>query len=419
MSKAKLPFFYGWIVAASCFICSFSYGIFYTLGVFFTTLQKEFDWSSTLTSSIHSLHLMVFVPSTFFMGWLGDKYGPRFPIILGAIFFGVGFSLLSQVDSLIQFYLYYAIASSGAGIIFSLPTTTIQRWFVKRSGLALGIVTAGVGAGILVYAPLAEHLISSYGWRAAYIQLGVGTAIILLLASIWTMTPEKKGIQPYGSKSLAEQEVGLGAVSESSWSLGEALWNRSFWLVCALYFCTVLPIHLIAVHLVPFAVSIGIEKDAASWVWGLVGGISILGRIITPTLVEGTIGWRKGLIIVTAVLAASFVWISMAASLWMLLVFVVIFGVGYGGKVPLIPALMCSYFGTKSLGQILGFIHAVSLIGGAIGPLLAGYIVDTTGHYDIAFLIGAGFWAVASLLVWLSKTPKRQNFRTSLGYVKN
>ena len=407
MNKPKLPFFYGWVVAASCFICCFSYGLFYTMGVFFTTLRTEFGWSSALTSSIHSLHLMVFILSTFVMGWLGDKYGPRLPIVLGAIFFGVGFSLLSQVNSLNQFYLFYAIASLGAGIIFSLPTALVQKWFVKRSGLALGIVVAGVGVGILVYAPLAGHLISSYGWRTAYIQIGAGTAILLLLASMGATTPEKKGIQPYGAKSLTQQEAERGAVIESSWSLGEALRNKNLWLICALYFCTVLPIHMIAIHLVPFAESTGIEKGIASWAWGLVGGLSILGRIITPTLVEGTIGWRKGIIIVTTILAASLIWISISTSLWMVFVFVVVYGVCYGGKVPLIPALMRSYFGTKSLGQLVGFVHAVSLVGGAIGPLLAGYIVDVTGNYTIAFLLGASFWALAAFFAWLSKVPQR------------
>lgn len=408
-NKSKPRFFYGWIVVASCFISSFSYGLFYTLGVFFTTLQAEFGWSSALTSSIHSLHLIVFIPSTFFMGWLSDKYGPRLPIILGAIFFGIGFSLLSQVSSLSQFYLFYAIASLGAGIVFSVPTATVQRWFVKRSGLALGIVVAGIGVATLIYSPLAEHLISSYGWRTAYIQIGAGTAVLLLLASLGATTPERKGLQPYGTESLAQQEVVRDTDSEVSWRVNDALRNKTFWLICALYFCTLVPIHMIAIHLVPFSESIGIEKATAAWAWGSVGGISILGRIITPTSVEGTIGWRKGLIVITVILAASFIWISRTASLWMLFVFVVIYGFLYGGKVPLIPALIRSYFGTKSLGQLIGIAHAVSLVGGAIGPLLAGYIVDATGSYTIAFLIGAGIWVLAAFLAWLSKPPKRIN----------
>ena len=404
--KPKPRFFYGWIVVACCFICCFSYGLFYTLGVFFTTLRSEFGWSSALTSSIHSLHLLVFIPSTFLMGWLGDKYGPRLPIILGAIFFGIGFSLLSKVNSLSQFYLFYAIASLGAGIIWSLPTATVQKWFIKNSGLALGIVVAGVGAAEMVFPPLAEHLISSYGWRTAYIQMGVGVAVLLLTASLGATTLERKGLQPYGTESLTQQEMVRKALSEVSWSRSEALRNKTLWLICAFYFCSVLPIHMLAIHLVPFAESIGIERAIAARLWILVGGMSILGRVFAPTFVEGTIGWRKGLIIVTAILALSFFWLSMIVSLRMLLVFAVIYGFFYGGKVPLIPGLIRSYFGTKSLGQLIGIVHAISLIGGAIGPFLAGYIVDVTGIYVVAFLIGAGFLALAAFLVWLSKAPK-------------
>lgn len=341
------------------------------------------------------------------MGWLCDKYGPRVPIILGAILIGIAFCLLSRVNSLNQFYLFYAIASFGAGVIFSPPTSTVQKWFVKRSGLALGIVVAGVGAGALIYVPLSEHLISIYGWRAAYIQIGISTAVLLVLASLGATTPEKKGLQPYGSESLALQEGISKAIVEVSWSRSEAFRNKTFWLVAALYICTVLPIHMMIVHLIPFAESMGIERDTAALAMAIVGGISILGRIAVPTFAEGTIGWRKALIVVTAISAACFVWISQTASLWMLLVFAVVYGFCYGGKVPLIPALIRFYFGTKSLGQLTGIVHAISAAGGAVGPLLAGYIVDVTGSYIIAFLIGAGFWALAAFFAWLSRPPRK------------
>lgn len=405
--KSKPRFFYGWIVVACCFICCFSYGPFYTLGIFFTTLQAEFGWSSALTSSIHSLHLIIFIPSTIFMGWLSDKYGPRVPMLLGAVLLGAGFSLLSKVNSLNQFYLFYAIASLGAGTIFSPPTSTVQKWFVKRSGLALGIVVAGLGVATSLYSPLSEHLISTYGWRIAYIQIGSGTAVLLALASLGANTPKRKGLQPYGAESLAWQEGTNEAVFEVSWSRGNALRNKAFWLIGAISVCTVLPIHMMIVHLVPFAQSVGIERDTAALAMAIVGGISILGRIAVPTFAEGTIGWRKALIVVTAISAACFVWISQTASLWMLLVFAVVYGFCYGGKVPLIPALIRFYFGTKSLGQLTGIVHAISAAGGAVGPLLAGYIVDVTGSYIIAFLIGAGFWALAAFFAWLSRPPRK------------
>jgi len=404
----KLPFFYGWVVVACCFICCFSYGLFYSMGVFFTTLQKEFGWSSALTSSIHSLHLIVFALSSFFMGWLSDKCGPRLPILLGAIFFGVGFSLLGRINNLLQFYLVYVFASLGAGIVWSLPTATVNKWFVERPGLALGIVVAGVGVATFVYSPLARYLIDNYGWRIAYTQMGTGTAMLLLLASLGACTPEKKGIKHYVVGSLLQREVVQRKIREESWSLGEALTNKTLWIFCALSFCTILPIQMIAVHLVPFAESIGIEKATAAWAWGAVGGISILGRIITPTFLEKSIGWRRGLVGVCAILATSFFWISLATNLWMFSLFVVIYGFFYGGKVTLIPALMGSYFGTESIGQLIGFVYATPLIGGALGPLLAGYIVDITGNYIMAFLLGAVFWVVAAFLSWLIRPPKRQ-----------
>ena len=326
-------------------------------------------------------------------------------MILGAIFIGTGFCLLSRVNSIQEFYIFYAVASLGAGAVFAPPTATVQKWFVKKSGLALGIVVAGLGAATLIYAPLSEYLISNYGWRTTYVQIGIGTACLLLLASILATTPEKKGLQPYGTELLTQQVSLTPSIVETNWNRNDALKNKNFWFIAALSICTVLPIHMMIVHLVPFAESIGIEKYTASWAMAIVGGLSIVGRITIPMSVENNIGWRKGLIIVTAILAACFIWLSITTAVWMLLVFVVIYGFFYGGKVPLIPALVRSSFGTKSLGQLIAVVNAASLIGGAIGPLLAGYIVDTTGNYIIAFYACAAFWALAALFAWLSRPP--------------
>ena len=152
-------------------------------------------------------------------------------------------------------------------------------------------------------------LISNYGWRTAYIQMGIGTAILLFVASIGATTPEKKGLQPYGIESSTQEEVIKKPTTESGWSRAETLRSSAFWFICTLYFCTGFGTHLIAIHLVPFAESIGIEKVAAAWAWGLVGGISVLGRVITPAFVERTIGWRRGLVIIFAVSAATLLWV--------------------------------------------------------------------------------------------------------------
>lgn len=398
--------YYGWFAVTGCFLCSFSYGIFYTLSVFFTTLEAEFGWSATLVSSIHSVHLLVFIFSTFFIGWLTDRFGPQLPILVSAFAYGIGLSLLSRVMTIGQFYTFYIIASLGAGVIFSLPTAIAQRWFAKGTGLALGIVVAGTGLGIFLYAPLAHFLISNYGWRLAYLFIGIGTALSLFIASLIVTTPEKKGIKPFGGEintkgdQPEENEI-------QAWDFQDAIRTKTFIMIATIQFLTVLPIHMIATHLVRFAELSGIEKAVASAVWGLTGGISIVGRIVVPALADRKIGWIKSLSICTFICGLMFLWLLGVNKIWMLTIFVIIYGFFYGGKIPLIPGALCFFFGTMTLGQLSGLSHAISLIGGTIGPVMAGYIVDTFGSYKLAFIIGAMLWFTSAVMATFTRPPQR------------
>ena len=153
MVPAEKPnFFYGWVIVAACFVAATSYGLFYTFGVFFKSLQDEFGWGRALTGSVHSVHLVIYALSTYFFGRLTDRIGPRRALSLGAFFIGIGLSLCSMITSIWQLYFFYIIASLGSGVTVSLPNATVQKWFIRKRGLALGLVTAGVGAtaGVLV-----------------------------------------------------------------------------------------------------------------------------------------------------------------------------------------------------------------------------------------------------------------------------
>ena len=410
-------FFYGWIIVIACFFVTFSYGLFYTFGIFFKPLQAEFGWGRGLTSSIHSIHLATFAFSTILMGRLTDKYGPRMAITLGAVLVGIGISLCSRVSTVGQFYLFYAVASFGAGVIWAPPTATVQRWFIKRRGLTLGLVAAGVGAGMLVYAPLAEYLISAYGWRTSYIILGVGTGLILALtASVMVRSPTEKGLKPYGGEeptpgtSSATEDASLRGNCKASgseeWTTKEAIKTKAFLGTSILYLATLLPIHMIAVHLVPYATDLGVSEAVAANAFGLVGAFSIAGRIGMSSAAD-KIGWKWGLVICCGGCTAMLLWLTGVSSLWMLYLFVVLYGFLYGGKVPLLPGLIGSFFGTRSLAEITGTIHAISMLGAAVGPFLGGWIFDRTESYFIAFVICAALWALAAVISAILKPPRK------------
>ena len=269
--------------------------------------------------------------------------------------------------------------------------------------MALGIVVAGVGVGVLIYAPLANYLISIFGWRTAYIQIGLGTALLLVLSALFATTPERKGLKPYGFEELK----GGTLVTPANLGIGQAIKARAFWLVTLVYFLFHVNVFMVNVHLVPFAELAGMGKAGASAAWGLVGGVSIIGKVGVPALAERTVGWRRGIIIECCLLTASLIWLVQVENWWMLSVFVIVYGLSYGGTASLIPAFIHYLFGTTSLGQIIGIAHAVSLMGGALGPLVAGYVIDQTGRYSIAFVIAAAASLLAAVSTLIVKPPRK------------
>ena len=404
----KHAFFYGWVVVLACFLSSFSYGLFFSMGVFFKPLQAEFGWSYTLTSSIQSVHTAVYILSTFLVGWSTDKLGPRITILCGGTMIAIGIVLCSQVNTLGQFFLFYGIASLGCGIEVTLPTATVQRWFIKRRGLALGLTMCGTGAGTLVYAPLSNYLILTQGWRMSYVILAIVTwCLLMLAAALVRKSPQEMGLKPYGAGEVAAQPYDTKAKRGSSqlrqvqeWTFREAAKTKTYWLLSFMFFCTVLPLNMVMVHIVPATINIGIDKTAAAGALALVGGISIAGRIIMGTSAE-KLGWERALIICLGVCAVMFLWLTGVRSLWMLYTFAIVYGFFYGGKVPLVPGLIGLHFPGKSLATIIGGAQAFAMIGGVIGPLLGGIVFDQTDSYAIAFIVGAGVWVIAAALTFL------------------
>ncbi len=401
------PFFYGWVIVATCSVAASSYGLFYTFGVFFKSLQAEFGWGRALTGSVHSVHLLFYAISTYTFGRLTDRIGPRRALSLGAVFIGAGLCLCSQIQNIWQLYLFYIIASLDSGVTVSLPNATVQKWFLKKRGLALGLVTAGVGAGTLLLAPLSHSLISMFGWRPAYLVIGLLVwGLLTLNALFMEEKPEKKGLKPYGWEEKGRREFSGLLKEGQDWPLTEAMKTRVFFLIISIYFFTNLPIHMVMIHIVPYATDLEISEAFAASALGLIGGISILGRIGMGVIAE-KIGWKWGLFLCCLLSGLMLLWLIAVRNLWMLSAFAVVYGFFYGGKITTIPGLIGSFFGTRFLGEIIGAIHAVSLAGGIIGPVLGGYIFDRSGSYLIAFLIAALAFLTSAVLALFAFPPRR------------
>jgi MFS family permease len=409
-TKNKEPgFFYGYIVVASAFlIMVITWGTSYTFGVFFKPLLEEFGWTRAMTSGAFSLSLIFLSLFSVVAGRLTDKFGPRIVVTVCGFLLGAGYLLVSQVSTIWQLYLFYGvIIGMGMSSAFVPLVSTVARWFVKRRGMMTGIAASGLGVGTLIMPPIANWLISSYGWRISYMVVGVTSLILIVLtAQLLRRDPGQIGQSPYGEAELK----GGGYSQPVGFSLQGAIHTRQFWMLGLAILSFGLSLGTVVVHIVPHAIELGVSTARATVILAVVGGLSTVGRLV----MGGTgdrIGNRLSLTICYILISISLFWLLAAKELWTLYLFAVIFGFGYGGISALLSLIVSELFGLSSHGAILGVITIFVESGSAIGPVLAGHIFDVTGKYQPAFLVFSVISVIGIMLAWLLK-PTREKALT-------
>ena len=386
MSKeAKSPkIFYGWFVVAACFaMILVAGGNLWTFGVFFKPLQNEFGWSRTLVSSGSVAFLIGHAVSLATAGRLVDKYRPRPIVLASALLVGFGLFLCSQIHSINQLRIFLFTVGLGTGANWSIPTTSVQRWFHKRqrAGLALAIVVTGIGVGALIFAPLNNHLILNYGWRNTFIIVGIIFFIIIVLSSLVISQSSA------GERTPPQREIsGPKSVSAQDWTMGRVVTTRPFIAITFINCIIVVVFQGVIVHCVPHAIDVGISPSVSAAALGFVGGISVLGRIMGG-LMSGRMGWQKILAVAFFGVALSLLWLIFLETAWMLYCFVFFFGICHGSLVPAQLGILGEFFGMRSLGGLIGISTAISFFIGAFSPYMVGFVFDTTGSYFWAFII--------------------------------
>lgn len=376
--------FYGWFIVAACFIATFTCGeAVWSFGVFFKPMEKEFGWSRALISSGYTGFVLGYAISAMVAGRLADRYSPRPILFLSACLAGLGVSMCSQVQSINQLRFFLLIGGLGAGGTFSVPTSLVQRWFYKKphAGLALGVVLAGIGVGAIVFTPLVNYFILISGWRNAYLVVGIVFFCTITLSSLIVKdSPAKTIIILEGAESMPNPVRNRGLTT------AQILLNPSF-IGITLIACSVsFAFNTVSVHLVPYAIDIGVTPTISALALGLLGGFSVPGRIISGFIAD-RVGWQKIMITSLFGLALFILLLSILKAVWMLYCFVLFYGMFHGSRVSSHVGILGEFFGMSSLGEIIGISMAVAMFTGAFAPYLAGLIFDSTGSYFIAFMI--------------------------------
>lgn len=396
--KEKSKIFYGWFVVGASFFVTMSLGeTMWSFGVFLKPLQSEFHWSRSLVSSGCTAFLIAYSLSCIASGRLSDRYGPRPVLLASGVLVGLGISLCSRLQSVNELRFFLFIAGLGAGATWTVPTATVQRWFHgrARAGLALAIVVSGIGFGALIFAPLINYLILNHGWRNAFLITGtlffflvVGTTPLLRRSSTEVRTNAELGISTNGYEPPRTR----------------VLAHPSF-LVLAYGGCVAMfAFQMISVHLVPFATDLGFSPTTAAAVLGLAGAFSIPGRILAGPLSDW-IGWKKTLVLSLFGLTLAHLWLFLSTSEWTLYGFALVYGLSLGTRSTSMNGAIGSFFGMRSLGELIGIIGAICNIPSAFVPYAAGYIFDTFGSYALVFFSLSALLLVATLLTMFMKKP--------------
>lgn len=397
--KMKPRFFYGYIIAAiGLFIQALAFGTYSTFGVFFIPISAEFGWTRAITSGPRSLSFFLMGLLGIIAGRVNDRVGPRMVVTISGLFLGLGYLLMSQVNTIWHFYLFYGvIIALGMGSADIPLLSTLARWFVRKRGMMSGILKVGAGLGMLVMPLVANWLISNYGWRTSSIIMGLVALVLgILAAQFLRRDPGQTGLLPDGDE-VKEKSIKLEA---NRFSLKQAIHTRQFWMLSAIYFLFVFCSQTVMVHIYPHAVDLGIAEVTATNILATIGVASIAGRL-TMGSAGDKVGNKLVITIALIILAVALLWLQLAREVWMLYAFAVLYGFAHGGLFTLTSPTVAELFGLSSHGVIYGTVAFIGAIGGTIGPVMAGYIFDITGSYQRAFLICAVFGIIGIILTSL------------------
>jgi MFS family permease len=389
--------FYGWIVlAAAVAVITAGVGITFSLAVFLRPLEEEFGWSRSLISGIALVNWVVFGIFAFGWGALSDRLGTRRVVGLGATILGAAMLLSSQVRSAWQLYAAFGVMGAAGSSAFYVPlSATVTRWFTRRRGLALGFLSGGMGLGIFVVPPLARALITAVGWRTTFALFGgLAWAVAAGAARFLADRPEDRGLVAQG-ETPASRAVGVDLTP------GDALRHPAFWTLAVVHFCCCAAHSGPIFHMVAHAMDFGVDKMAAATMLGLSGLTSISGRIGSGLLADrfGAKPALVGMLVLQALTVSGYL---AAAGTGPLFAVALVFGVAYGGAMPLYALVAREYFGARAIGTAFGGIFFVSAIGMGLGAYAGGWLYDLLGSYWSlhlgSTLVGAAAIAVAILL---------------------
>ncbi|MBV1929067.1 MAG: MFS transporter [Gammaproteobacteria bacterium] len=407
--------FYGWNNVGLLFVIYFAVMgmVFYGFNVIFPAMITDMGWGRGDAAFAHTIRGLLVGFTAPLVAIILNKYGSRNTLVIGLFVMSAGLFLLGiVVTELWHWILIWGfLMPIGFALGGLLPVqATVMYWFSAKRSTAMGLVMTAAAVGGLLAQPMYVTIIErSESWRVAWMVAG-GFALVAAIAALWIKSkPEDFGQHPDG---VSPEDVAVAAAKAPSktfktsivWDLKDVIRTKTLWYLLIMFLAQIMPLYLIMVHGVFHLTDIGYSKmEAASILSFIIGGSG---------LAKFPIGWlgdriepRWIMTFLYTVMLLAFIGIWQAPSLSWLLVVGPVFGFCYGGAIVMMPTMIANYYSAQSFPAVNGFMFPIQIGLAATVPVGAGYLADTLGSYDIAFMILAGVLAVSCVCALLAAPP--------------
>jgi MFS family permease len=404
MNKNGKIFYGWWIVAATFMIMTLIYAPIANLVSLFTLpVTKELKFSPSqfmLYFTIMALAAMAVGPIA---GRLIRKMDVRVYLTVFIIISALAFVGFSFSTKLVHFYLLAVLMGAGmAGGAMIPASVLITNWFNEKRGLCLGIALSGSGFGGVILSPIVNGLITSYGWRSAYLFLGIIIAVVLIPLALFVirLNPADKGLSPLGENSI--QKIELTGTTQ-----GEALKSISFWALCLAILVGGVVVNTMLINLAPYLAGIGTTAKTAALLLSLGSAMVIVGKLLVGRLFD-KLGLSMTLFIISAGSLVSFLFLMKANIVLPAVLYTVFSGVG-STAVTVAPAYLTgALFGEKEYGAKYGVVAIFISLGAAITPIVSGAIFNINHSYGLVLNVLIALSIVQFVLFFIaSKTQPK------------
>ena len=376
----------------------------------FLPLQREFGVTRTAITVAFSLRRLEGGLTGPLEGYLIHWIGPRRYMMVGWVIFGAGFILLSFSENILHFYVSFLVITLGQSVSGFLPIVTVLiNWFNAWRGRAISVYQLGGSLGALLI-PAFAWCILHYGWRPTTLAVGIASIIIgLPLAAVMRANPERYGYLPDGKRTdgQPDSESAGEDQSETGLTVGQSLRDRSFWFLALSHSAGITAWGALQVHQIPALVDIGIDELAAAGVLTYTLAVAAPGRVIGGFLGDW-LGTRRVTAVAFISQGISVTILAFATSMTEVMVFATIFGVAFGVRGTLMTVLRAEVFGRENFSRLAGLMDPISSVSVFITPLVAAFIYDTIGSYQLAFLGLAVLNASGALLLLGIRIPPKR-----------